>query len=194
MADLRKITTRNERKYAKIQKWVTDCIAEGRTQEVLDNMTPRQKNFVEEYLVDYNATAALKRAGYLVADSNAKKYASELMDHPAIRCAINVASENKASKSAIKPDYVIKKIMRTIESAEQSGAHNAVLKGCELLARHLGMFIERQEISGPNGDPIKYEQVKEAADSFTSAIASLIEREGPGEGIIVTNTGSEGSA
>jgi hypothetical protein len=42
------------------------------------------------------------------------------------------------------------------------------------------MFIDRQEISGPNGDPIKYEQVKEAADAFTSAISSLIERGGEG--------------
>jgi hypothetical protein len=44
------------------------------------------------------------------------------------------------------------------------------------MARALGMFIERKEISGPNGDAIRYQQVQEAADAFTSAINGLIER------------------
>jgi phage terminase small subunit len=177
-----------------IKPTIDALIAAGDTDGVIKKLTVRQKRFVEEYLVDFNASQAVIRAGYNPSEANRRKLGSELLDHPGVRVAIDVATAERADRSAIKPDYVIKKVMRTIEKAEADGSHNAVLKGCELLARHLGMFIERQEISGPNGDPIKYEQVKEAADGFTRAISSLIEREGPGEGIIVTNTGSEGTA
>jgi hypothetical protein len=106
---------------------------------------------------------------------------NELLNHPGVKIALEMATAKRASESVIKPEYVLNKIKRTIEAAERDGKDAIVLKGCELLARHLGMFIERREISGPDGDPIKYEQVREAADAFTSAISSLIEREGPGE-------------
>lgn len=149
----------------------------GNIQEVIHNLTERQRRFVEEYLVDYNGGAAVLRAGYTPkSQANANRLATEMLEHPGIRAAIDQLTIERADKSVIKPDYVIKKLHRTIEAAEQDGNHNAVFRGCEILARALGMFIERKEISGPNGDAIRYKQVQEAADAFTSAIAGLIER------------------
>lgn len=142
-------------------------------------LTVRQRRFAEEYLHDFNATAAVQRAGYDTKYPN--RLGNQLVDHPGVKALIDKLTLERASKSVVKPDYVIKKVMSTIERAEQQNQHSAVLKGCELLARHLGMFIERQEISGPDGGAIKVEKVREAADAFTSAIAGLIERNGPGE-------------
>lgn len=155
------------------------AIERGDIQTVIDKLTVRQRRFAEEYLIDFNASAAVKRAGYTTKYPN--KWGSELMDHPGVKAAIDQITLERASKSVIKPDYVIGKITKTIERAEAEGNHAAVLRGCELIARHLGMFIERTEISGPNGDAIKYERVQEAADAFTSAISSLIERTGASE-------------
>jgi phage terminase small subunit len=154
-------------------------LAAGDMDKVIENLSVKQKRFIDEYLVDFNATQAILRAGYNTKWPN--RMGSEMLDHPGIRAVIDKIALERADKSIIKPDYVIKKIMRTVEKAENDNNHSAVLRGCELLARHLGMFIERTEISGPDGGAIKTERVREAADAFTSAISSLIERSGTGE-------------
>lgn len=163
------------RTYDKFVKMIEDGDVDG----AIDALTIRQKRFCEEYLVDFNATAAVNRAGYDTKYPN--RVGNQLLDHPGVKAAINKLTVERADKSVIKPDYVIRKVMRTIEAAESQNQHSAVLKGCELLARHLGMFIERQEISGPDGGAIKVQKVREAADAFTSAIAGLIERNGTGD-------------
>lgn len=146
----------------------------GNIQEVVDNLTVKQRRFVEEYLVDFNGGAAVTRAGY-----NCKypaRLAYEMLHNPGVRAAIDQLTLERAKESTLKPSYVMDKLKRTLERAEADGNHTAVLRACEILARAMGMFIERREISGPNGDAIKYEKVQEAADAFTSAVAGLIER------------------
>lgn len=146
----------------------------GNVQEVIDNLTDMQRRFVEEYLVDFNGSAAVLRAGYASKYPNRAAY--QLLQNPAVKAAINEFSVQNGRESMIKPEYVIDKIRKTLERAEAQGNHTAVLRAAELLARSLGMFVERKEISGPNGDAVRVEQVQEAADAFTSAVAGLIER------------------
>jgi phage terminase small subunit len=163
---------------------------EGNPDALIDKLTIRQKRFAEEYMVDFNATEACQRAGYNTKYPN--RMGHQLLETKGVMALINKLSKERASKSVIKPDYVIKKVVRTIEQAETENNHSAVLKGCELLARHLGMFIERTELSGPEGGPIQYERVKEAADAFTRSISSLIEREGTGDVPIIVEPRNKG--
>jgi hypothetical protein len=157
-----------------IKPKVQAALDAGNIQEVIDNLTFKQRRFVEEFLVDFDGAAAVMRAGYNTKYANRLAY--EMLQHPGIKAAIDQVTLERADESVIKPDYVFNKIKRTLEKAEADGNHTAVLRACELLARATGMFIERREISGPNGDAIKYQEVKEAADAFTSAINGLIER------------------
>ena len=157
-----------------IKPKVQAALDAGNIQEVIDNLTVRQRRFVEEYLVDFDGSAAVVRAGYNTKWPNRLAY--EMLQHPGIKAAIDQVTLDRASDNVLKPEYVINKIRSTIERAETDNNHSAVLRGCELLARSLGMFVERKEISGPNGDAIRYKQVEEAADAFTSAIAGLIDR------------------
>lgn len=175
------------KKFPRIQK----LIDQGRIEEVINDLTDKQKLFVIEYVADFNASAACLRAGYKTG--NPHVMGPQLLDHPGIRAAVDEYTRKKAANSIIvKPDYVLSKVMKTIEEAEKQRNHSAVLRGCELLARHLGMFIERTEISGPNGEAIKYEQVREAANAFTRSINSIIERGGPDESLIIVDTGGDG--
>lgn len=170
----------NAPKKAKARKPSVEAALEaGDIQGVIDNLSVRMRRFAEEYLVDFNGSAAVVRAGYNTKYPN--RIATQLLAHPGVKAAIDQLTLERASQSVVKPDYVINKVVKTIERAESQSNHTAVLRGCELLARHLGMFIERTEISGPNGDAIKYEQVQDAAAAFTSAIAGLIARDGEGE-------------
>jgi hypothetical protein len=169
-----RVTTPEKKNKYNMKPTVRAALEAGNIQEVIDNLTVRQRRFVEEYVVDFDGAAAVVRAGY--DSGRPKQLAYEMLQHPGIRAAIDQVTLERAEKTTIKPDYVTNKIRRTIEKAEQDNNHTAVLRGCELLARTLGMFVERKEISGPNGDAIRLSQVQEAADAFTSAIAGLIER------------------
>jgi hypothetical protein len=161
----------------------------------LDKLSVKQRLFVEAYLDprnEFNGAAAILKAGYKT--NHPEKMSFQLRNNPAVKAAIDEYTATRAKEYNIKPEYVLRKITKTIEKAEDDNNHNAVLRGCELLARHLGMFIERQEISGPNGDAIKYEQVREAADAFTSSIASLIARRPETSGLVATRRDDESGA
>src|SRR4051812_15467926 len=144
MTQTRILPTRKRPKAA-IKPTVQAALDAGNVQEVIDNLTVRQRRFVEEYLADFNAAAAVQRAGYNCKPENYNRLAHEMLQHPGIRVAIDQLTLERASDSVLKPDYVFNKLQRTVERAEAEGNHTAVLRGCEILARALGMFVERKE-------------------------------------------------
>lgn len=169
---------------------IQKALNEGDIQGVIDKLTLLQRRFAEEYLVDYNAANAYTRSGGKAKYPNRAGW--QMLQNPGVRACIDQLTLQRADQSIIKPEYVINKVVKTIEKAERDNNHNAVLRGCELMARHLGMFIERQEISGPNGNAIELKAVRDAADAFTSAVASLVERGGKGNLSFVSDGRSKG--
>lgn len=135
------------------------------------SLSYRQRRFCEEFVIDYNGAAAARRAGY--AKKNADIQANQLMNHVGTKAYIDYLDNNKQAKiMSIDPDYVIQKIVSVVnrENAKDSDK----LRGLELLARHLGMFIERTEISGPDGEAIQIEQkAKEDAQKFLETLKSM---------------------
>lgn len=151
------------------------AIESGDIQAVIDSLSPRMRLFCEEYLVDMNATQAVVRAGYNTEYPN--RIAFQNMENPAVRIAIDALRAERNKSSDVTKDFVLRGIQKAIKLAEESGNLNALLRGHELLARHLGMFIERTEISGPDGEAIKYEEkIKEDVADFTRSIASIANR------------------
>ena len=142
------------------------------------NLTPKQQRFVEEYLIDLNATQAAIRAGY--SEKTAKEIGSENLTKPNIAKAIQEAQSKLSERTGITQDYVLNVITETLDrcrqaepvrdkTGEQVYGFNSeedkyeavfkfdatnVLKGAELLGKHLGMFKDKIEHSGPNGGPI----------------------------------------
>jgi phage terminase small subunit len=159
-----------------IKPKVQAALDAGNIQEVIDNLTVRQRRFVEEYLRDFNGAAAVLRAGYNT--KHAARLAHEMLAHPGIRAAMDELTIQNAKETTLKPEYVMKKIQSTLERAEAEGNHTAVLRACELMARAMGMFIERQEISGRDGGPIEMEtrRVAEQAQEFTNSIRRLADK------------------
>ena len=146
------------------------AIDSGNIQDVIDSLSERQRLFCEEYLKDLNATQAVTRAGYNTKYPN--RVAFQLMENPAIRIAIDGLRAERTKNTDVTKDYVLQKIQKAMRLAEESGNLTAMLRASELLARHLGMFVDRQEISGPDGREIeiKQKEIKEQADSFLDLI------------------------
>lgn len=171
-----KATAIQKEKRRKLSDKSQKAIESGNIQDVVDSLSEKQKRFCEEFLVDLNATQAVVRAGYNTKYPN--RIAFQLMENTAVRIAIDGLRAERSKGSDVTKDFVLRGIQKAIRQAEESNNTNAVLRGYELLARHLGMFVERTEISGPDGDAIKMEQkIKEDVADFTSAIARLARRE-----------------
>lgn len=73
-------------------------------------LTAKQQRFVEEYLVDLNATQAAIRAGYSV--DNADKIGSELLGKTRVSEKICQAMAERSKRTGISQDRVIQELAR----------------------------------------------------------------------------------
>lgn len=68
-------------------------------------LTPRQRCFVQEYLVDLNATRAAIRAGY--SEKTSSRIGPELLGKPCIAAEISAAMALREARTAITQDRVL---------------------------------------------------------------------------------------
>jgi phage terminase small subunit len=68
-------------------------------------LTKKQKAFVQEYLIDLNATQAAIRAGY--SPTSARQIADENMSKPDIKNAIDRAIAERSKRTGINADRII---------------------------------------------------------------------------------------
>lgn len=157
-------------------------------------LSAKARRFVDEYLIDLNATQAAIRAGY--SPAAAHNQGSRLMGRADVQAAIAAAQATRSRRTEITADRVVEELARvaffdlrrvfrpdgalipvadlpeevaaalasvdlaTVAKGEGAVEHIAKIKAAdklralENLARHLGMFRERVEVSGPEGGPI----------------------------------------
>lgn len=106
-------------------------------------LTPKRAAFVREYLIDLNASAAARRAGYSARTAN--RAGHELLSNPDIAAAVQQAQEERAQSTGLSAQMVLQGL-RGI--AEGEASDSARVRAYELLGKHLGMFTERVEHSG----------------------------------------------
>jgi phage terminase small subunit len=73
-------------------------------------LTPKQQRFVEEYLVDLNATQAAIRAGY--SAKTAKEIGCENLTKPNIRACVDEALAERSKRTGINADRVLMELAR----------------------------------------------------------------------------------
>lgn len=73
-------------------------------------LTKKQKRFVEEYLIDLNATQAAIRAGY--SPDTAKSIGCENLTKPDISAAISKAQAERSRRTGINQDRVIRELAK----------------------------------------------------------------------------------
>ena len=70
------------------------------------NLTPKQQRFVEEYLVDLNATQAAIRAGY--SRNSARQMGAENLTKPVIAAAVVEAKQERSVATKIDAEWVLR--------------------------------------------------------------------------------------
>lgn len=142
----------------------------------------KQQRFVDEYLLDLNATAAYKRAGYVATGNSAEVNAARLLRNAQVAKCIQEAMDKRSNDLGIDARYVLSTIKETIDRCRQvhpvldrKGEQvyvvkgdgddakivpafefdaSGVLKGAELLGKHLKMFTDKTELTGADGGPV----------------------------------------
>lgn len=74
----------------------------------MNDLTPKQKRFIEEYLIDLNASAAAIRAGYKSNNPDVDGY--KLLVKPSIQAAIQKAMNERAERTGITADKVLSEL------------------------------------------------------------------------------------
>jgi phage terminase small subunit len=77
-------------------------------------VTPKQARFIEQYLVDLNATQAAIRAGY--SASNADKIGSQLLAKPAVAAAVDQAKLARSIETGVDNRYVLRTLVERAEA------------------------------------------------------------------------------
>jgi hypothetical protein len=77
------------------------------------------------------------------------------------------------NEDLLTPEYVVKKIINGIKKAEEKDQVMAVFRGAELLARHLGMLTDKQEIKTEENVNVK---IEEAARDFSERLNTLVKK------------------
>lgn len=77
-------------------------------------MTPKQAQFVREYLIDLNATQAAIRCGY--SEKTAKAQASRLLTKPTIAAAVDAAKAARSDRTEIGADWVLERLVQEVDA------------------------------------------------------------------------------
>ena len=73
-------------------------------------LTPKQQRFVEEYMIDLNATQAAIRAGY--SEKTAQEQSSRLLSNVMVSEAIEAARSNVSTRTEVTIDRVLQEMAR----------------------------------------------------------------------------------
>ena len=112
-------------------------------------LTPRQRAFVAEFLLDRNATQAALRAGY--SPNGVRVTASRLLANANIQGFIANAETKRSIRTQITQDDVIRMLEREATAGDLGVPNSARIKAQELIGKHYGMFTDKVQVeqTGP---------------------------------------------
>jgi len=99
-------------------------------------LTDKQERFCQEYIIDGNAAAAARRAGY--SEKSARITGHRLLTKDDIRRRVSELQAKQAERCEITADEVVKKLRAISEMWPQNPS--AACRALELLGRHLDIF------------------------------------------------------
>jgi len=110
-------------------------------------LTDKHMKFVDEYMIDMNATAAYRRAGYTAEGNSAEVNASRLLRNAKVSEEIAKRQAKMQEESGMSVKWVLEQYQAIINN--NISTDPAVAKGAlDSVAKHYGMFKDKVEISG----------------------------------------------
>jgi phage terminase small subunit len=115
-------------------------------------LTPKQARFVQEYLIDMNATQAALRCNY--SEKSAYSQGQRLLKNDKVRAAIDKKREQQEIQSDISRQKILDKLWKMVESNEED-AEMISIKAIEVIIKMQGYNEpERTEVTIKQEPPI----------------------------------------
>ena len=112
-------------------------------------LTAKQEAFVQEYMVDLNASQAALRAGY--SPHTADRIGQENLHKPVIKRALAYQKQERAEKTGIDAAWVLQELAKQYQKAEAAeDVPGASLKALDLIGRHVGVNAFNEKAGGQN--------------------------------------------
>ena len=188
-------------------------------------MTLKQARFVEEFLIDLNATQAAIRAGY--SAKTAEQGAAQLLSNIKVSSAVLLAIEERSKRTGVTQDMVLNELVRIgftdirkavrwgkspIDTKSENANTNGLgiypvelvpseeisddlaasisevsltqtgvkikmydkLAALDKIGKHLGMFVDKHEITGKDGGPIETVDYSGLSDAALAELMAAI--------------------
>ena len=134
-------------------------------------MTNKQQLFVDEYLIDLNATQAAIRAGY--SQKTAQEIGSENLSKPIIAKAVGKAFRARSHRTEITQDMVMQELVAIAYSWEVKVSDRLV--ALRELGKHLGVseHIRHSGEITTNVRQMSDEELLERSGQFANRLAAL---------------------
>ena len=152
------------------------------------SLTPKQQCFVEEYLVDLNATQAAIRAGY--SEKTAEQQGARLLGNVKVRAAIDAGKQARTERTETDQDKVLQELKRLVYSdvracfnedgslkpiTEWPDEAAAAVSSIEVVTK-LGAFKEDGSREVDHVHKIKVWDKNSAIDKLMKHLAMFVER------------------
>ena len=124
-----------------------------------NRLNDKQQKFVEEYLKDFNATQAYRRAGYR-ATTSVRVNAHRLLTNPNVQEAIEMAKQKLMERTHIDQEMIIERLLQEANYHGPGASHSARVQALTQLGKSLGMFESMKKKS----ENIEITLVKEYID------------------------------
>ena len=141
--------------------------------KTLEQLTPRQAQFVREYVTSGNAAEAARRAGY--SERTAKAIACELLTKPDLQEAIQALQAQNAAQWDVTRKDVIAGVLEAVAMARAQGEPMAMIAGYRELARMMGFNApeaHRVEVTTPAAASAMLAKLVAMSDTDLAALAS----------------------
>ena len=147
----------------------------------MSKLTAKQQRFVDEYLIDLNASQAAVRAGY--SEHSARITASKLLTKTNIQQAVNEGQAQRAQKTKIDAAWVLEQaaqsyITNSTEYMDDQGRMvplnaNAARGFLELAGKHVGVQAFKEKIETETTLKVDVSDIAEATTPAEAADAYL---------------------
>lgn len=118
----------------------------------MEEITPKQAKFIQEYLIDLNAKQAAIRAGY--SEKTAEQQGSRLLSNVKIQSYIKKKLEQHEIQSDMSKQKILDKLWVMVENNEEDGEIIA-MRAIEIINKMMGYnSADKQEITLKEEPPL----------------------------------------
>ena len=111
-------------------------------------LTPRQEEFCQQWIIDRVGVAAAVRAGY--SSKTAHVQASRLLKHAKVKARVEQLQKEAAERNRVTVDRVIAQLWDLWDKAVAAGQIGPAVRAEDLRGKTIGAFIDRTWLTKPD--------------------------------------------